>query len=177
MDINERLEYAAELFCDEKYDESNHAFQRLLDEATDQDVSCIINDSDRKMGAKKFVAQVLFYAGDYQRAYAISEQISDYYENTEYNVLDLLMYNYVYANVTAALGMFDKAEKSVYNMMAISRQCTFAAASFLAYSANAFLAMKQGNTSEFERIRSLAMGYAAVGMDMREFEVVWLRNL
>ena len=90
-------------------------------------VSCIINDSDRKMGAKKFVAQVLFYAGDYQRAYAISEQISDYYENTEYNVLDLLMYNYVYANATAALGMFDKAEKSVYNMMAISRQCTFAA--------------------------------------------------
>lgn len=140
-------------------------------------VSCIINNFDRTVGAQKYVAEVLFYAGEYQRAYTILEQISDYYENTEYSVLALLEYYYVYANVTAALGMFDKSEKSVFNVMTISRQCTFAAASFLAYSANAFLALKRGDNSEFERLRSIALGYAASEMDMREFEVVWLKNL
>lgn len=141
-------------------------------------VSCIINNNSvRKVNAQEYVAVVLFYAGEYQRAYTILEQISDHYEKTECDVLDLLMYNYVHANVTAALGMFDKAEKSVFNAMTISRQCTFASASFLAYSADAFLALKQGNDSEFERLRMLAMSYAAVGMDEREFEVVWLKNL
>lgn len=140
-------------------------------------VSYISNNFDRKAGAQKYAAEVLFYAGEYQRAYTILEQIRDHYENTECDVLDLLMFYYTHANVTAALGMFDKAEKSVSRAMTVSRRCTFAAAKFLAYSADAFLALKQGNNSEFERLRSLAMSYAAVGMDKREFEVVWLSNL
>ena len=105
MDFSEKLEHAEDLFCDEKYDESERKFEQLLNENTDE------------------------------------------------------------------------AEKSVFNAMKISRQCTFASASFLAYSADAFLALKQGNDSEFERLRLLAMSYAAVGIDEREFEVVWLKNL
>lgn len=134
-------------------------------------------DGERRFSAEKYIAEMSFYAGEYQSAYTILERISDFYETTEYNVVDLLMYYYIRANVTASLGLFAEAEKCVFRTMTVSRQCTFAAAPFLAYSAKAFLALKRGEPENFERLRSIALGYARAGMDMREFEVVWIRDL
>lgn len=103
MNLSESLEYAEDLFCDEKYEESSCEFDRLLNTAA---------------GEERLVV----------------------------------------------------AERC-------GRQCDFAAADFLIYLARAFLALRQNKSDEFRQLRSIALAYAENGIDTREFDVRWLKNL
>ena len=42
MGFSEKLEHAEDLFCDEKYDESEREFGQLLNETADEDGACQI---------------------------------------------------------------------------------------------------------------------------------------
>lgn len=171
--IHENLEYAYSSIA--LYELDYGAAVRHAEKA----IHCIEgqNGAEETYSAKKYLAEVLFYAGEYNRAYSLLEHISEYYENSESCIFEKLMYQFIRADILSALGHFEYAEASVSELMRISRQCTFAAAPFLAYSAGSYLALQRGDHGDFERLKAIALAYAMSGMDMREFEVLWLKSL
>ncbi len=127
--------------------------------------------------SKRFLAEILFHSGSYEKANRIIEEIHDEYLEKENSAILSLNFECLYANIKSAVGDFQISADALDKAALISRQCRFPAAGFLIASSKAFTAYCRLDMESFDKYRTVALAYTQFGVDKNGLRVRWLEQL
>lgn len=127
--------------------------------------------------SKCFLAEMLFYSGNYNKANKVIEEIHDEYPKETHSANLCLKFECLYANIKSAVGDFQISADALDKAALISRQCRFPAAGFLIASSKAFAAYCRLDMESFDKYRTVALAYTQFGVDKNGLRVRWLEQL
>lgn len=136
-----------------------------------------LKEDEQAHTSKRFLAEILFYSGNYDKANKVIEEIHDEYLKESHNANLCLKFECLYANIKSAVGDFQISADALNKAALISRQCHSPAAGFLIASSKAFAAYFRLDMECFEKYKSIALGYSGWGVDRDGFSVRWLKQL